>query len=187
MDILIDYGANHSYINANIVEIFHFQKSKHKKYWLVHLAMGAKRKINELVKYCSIDMNGLNTKVDVNIIPLGSYDCLIGMDWLEKHHVVLDYYKNKITCLDEEGKHEKIQGILRAVVVVGRLVVVIDVNPSHGFWTTRLMKLFGHEGKCTCRYNTHGWIVYIILFPVVCGTSHGSSWLRRNEFLKMTK
>jgi hypothetical protein len=31
--------------------------------------------------------------------------------------------------------------------IVGRLVVVIDVNPSHGFWTTRLMKLFGHEGK----------------------------------------
>jgi hypothetical protein len=72
-------------------------------------------------------------------------------------------------------------------VIIGRLVVVIDVNPSHGFWTTRLMKLFGHEGKCTCRYNTHGWIVYIMLFPVVCGTSRGSSWLRRNEFLKMTK
>jgi hypothetical protein len=66
------------------------------------------------------------------------------------------------------------------VNLVGRLVVVIDVNPSHGFWTTRLMKLFGHEGKCTCIYNTHGWIVYIMLFPVVCGTSRGSSWLRRN-------
>jgi hypothetical protein len=32
-------------------------------------------------------------------------------------------------------------------ITVGRLVVVIDVNPSHGFWTRRLMKLFGHEGK----------------------------------------
>jgi hypothetical protein len=73
------------------------------------------------------------------------------------------------------------------LISVGRLVVVIDVNPSHGFWTTRLMKLFGNEGKCTCRYKTHGWIVYIMLFPVVCGTSRGSSWLRRNEFLKMTK
>jgi hypothetical protein len=72
-------------------------------------------------------------------------------------------------------------------LIVGRLVVVIDVNPSHGFWTARLMKVFGHEGKCTCRYNTHGWIVYIMLFLVVCGTSRGSSWLRRNEFLKMTK
>ena len=35
----------------------------------------------------------------------------------------------------------------RVQMAVGRLVVVIDVNPSHGFWTTRLMKLFGHEGK----------------------------------------
>jgi hypothetical protein len=31
--------------------------------------------------------------------------------------------------------------------IVGRLVVVIDVNPSHGFWTARLIKVFGHEGK----------------------------------------
>jgi hypothetical protein len=45
--ILIDSGDSHSYINANIVEIFHFQRSKHKKYWLVQLSMGAKRKINE--------------------------------------------------------------------------------------------------------------------------------------------
>jgi predicted methyltransferase len=33
------------------------------------------------------------------------------------------------------------------ILDVGRLVVVIDVNPSHGFWTKILMKLFGHEGK----------------------------------------
>jgi hypothetical protein len=48
--------------------------------------------------------------------------------------------------------------------IVGRLIVVIDVNPSHGFWTARLIKVFGHEGKCTCIYNTHEWIVYIMLF-----------------------
>ena len=71
--------------------------------------------------------------------------------------------------------------------IVGRLVVVIDVNPSHWFWTARLMKVFGQEGQCTCRNKTHGWIVYIMLFPVVGGTSHGSSWLRINEFLNMTK
>ena len=50
--ILIDSGASHSYINANIVEIFHLQRSKHMKSWLVQLATGVKRKINELVKYC---------------------------------------------------------------------------------------------------------------------------------------
>ena len=69
----------------------------------------------------------------------------------------------------------------------GRLVVVIDVKPSHWFWTTKLMKVFVHEGQCTCRNKTHGWIVYIMFFPMVGGTSRGSSWLRINKILKMTK
>jgi hypothetical protein len=71
--------------------------------------------------------------------------------------------------------------------IVGGLVIVIDVNPSHWFWTQKLMKIFGNEGKCTCRYNTHGWIVYIMLFLMVGGMSCGSSCFKRNEFLKMTK
>ena len=78
--ILIDYGASHSYINSNIIERFHLKKIKHKKCWLVQLSIGAKRNTNELVKYFPIDMHGINTKMDVNIIPLGTYDCLIGMD-----------------------------------------------------------------------------------------------------------
>jgi hypothetical protein len=65
--------------------------------------MGAKRKISELVKDCPIDMNGLITKVYLNLIPLGSYDYLICMDWLEKHHVFLDCYNKKITFLGEAG------------------------------------------------------------------------------------
>jgi hypothetical protein len=93
------------------------QRSKHKKYWLVQLATWSKRKINELVKDCPIDMNGLKKKVDMNIIPLDSYDFLIDMDWLEKHHVVLDCYNKTITCLYEERHEGKIHGIPRAVAI----------------------------------------------------------------------
>jgi hypothetical protein len=53
-------------------------------------------------------MNGLNTKVDVNIIPLGSYDYLISMDWLKKHHTIIECYNKAIICLDEEGKEGNI-------------------------------------------------------------------------------
>jgi hypothetical protein len=62
-------------------------------------------------------MNGFNIKVDVKIIPLDSHHCIIDMDWLEKHHVFLECYNNTITCLDEEGKQGKVQGIPRVVVV----------------------------------------------------------------------
>jgi hypothetical protein len=101
--ILIDSGASHSYIDPKMVERLHLPRSKHGKSWLVQLATRAKRKINEMVKACPMDMDGLNTKAYLNILPLGSYDCLIGMDWLDQHHAILDCYNKAFTCWDEEG------------------------------------------------------------------------------------
>jgi hypothetical protein len=115
--ILIDSGASHNYIDPNMVENFQLPRSKHGKSWLVQLDIRARRKVNEMVKSCLIDMNGLNTRADLNILPLGSYDCLIGMDWLDPHHALLDCHKKTFTCLDEEGNQRKVQGIPREVTV----------------------------------------------------------------------
>jgi hypothetical protein len=71
----------------------------------------------ELVKSCPVDMNGLSTKADLNILSSSSYDCLIGMDWLDQHHAILDYRNKAFTCLDEERNHKTVQGIPRAMVV----------------------------------------------------------------------
>jgi predicted aspartyl protease len=87
--ILIDLGASHNYIDPNMVEILHFPRRKLGKSWPVQLATRAKIKINEMVKAYPMDMNGLSTRTDLNIIPLGSYECLIGMDWLDQHHSIL--------------------------------------------------------------------------------------------------
>jgi hypothetical protein len=100
--ILIYSGAIHSYIDPKMVEIFHFPRSKLGKPWLVKLDTGAKIIINELVKDCPMDMNGLRMKEELNIIPLGSYNFMIGMDWLEKHHFVLYCYNKEFTFSDEE-------------------------------------------------------------------------------------
>jgi hypothetical protein len=76
-----------------------------------------KRKVVELVKSYPMDMKGLSTKAELNILPLGSYDCLIGMDWLDQHHALLDCRNKKFTCLNEEENQKTVQGIPRAVVV----------------------------------------------------------------------
>jgi hypothetical protein len=115
--ILIDSGASHSYIDPKMVESFHFPRINHGKSWLVQLATGAKRKFNEMVKSCLVDMNGMNTRADLNILPLDFYDYLIGMDWLDQHHLVLDYHKKEFTCLDEEGNLRKVQGIPKVVTI----------------------------------------------------------------------
>jgi hypothetical protein len=64
-----------------------------------------------------MDMNGLSTREDLNIFPLVSYDFLIGMDWLDQHHDVLDYHNKEFTFLHEEGNLRKVQGIPRALIV----------------------------------------------------------------------
>jgi hypothetical protein len=115
--ILIDSGASHSYIDPRVVECLHLTRSKHEKSWLVKLATGTKRKVTKLVKSCSVDMKGMSTKAELNILPLGSYDCLIGMDWLDQHHALLDFLNKRFTCLNEEGNLVTVQGIPRAVAM----------------------------------------------------------------------
>ena len=100
-----------------MVESLQLSRRKHRKSWLVQLATGAIRKVNEMVKSRLIDMNGLNTKAYLNILPLCSYDYLIGMDWLDQHHVVLDYHKKEFTFLDEEGNPRIVQGTPREVTI----------------------------------------------------------------------
>ena len=84
---------------------------------MVQLASGMKRKVVNYVKDCEIFMNGFQTQVELNVLPLGSYDVLIGMDWLEKHRVVLNYFEKTFTCLNEEGKTTLVKGIPRKVSV----------------------------------------------------------------------
>ena len=74
------------------MEVCALRKSKHSNSWLVQLATGTKRKVREVVEKFPLVMNGLVTCVDMNVLPLGSYDVLIGNDWLEAHRVKLDCY-----------------------------------------------------------------------------------------------
>ena len=78
--ILIDPGSTHSYVSPKIVDICAFKKLNHCKSWLVPVATGTNRKVSEIVEECPLDMDGIFNYANLNILPLGSYDILIGMD-----------------------------------------------------------------------------------------------------------
>jgi hypothetical protein len=99
------------------VDKLHLEKSNLEKSSLVQLATGTKRRINETVRGFPINLNRLNEIYDMNLILLGSYDILIGMDWLDKHHVILDFHNKTFTCLDEEGKKSILKGIPRPISI----------------------------------------------------------------------
>ena len=55
-------------------------------------------------------MDGLFSCADLNVLPLGSYDILIRMDWSEAHREKLDCYNKNFECLDEEGNIRVVKG-----------------------------------------------------------------------------
>jgi hypothetical protein len=106
-----------SYVSPQTVEKCKLQQVKHVKSWLVQLATGTKRKVTEVIPACQFIMSGFPTQANLNILPLGSYDLLIGMDWLAAHKTKLDCYNKTLECENEEGRRVTLQGIQNPVSV----------------------------------------------------------------------
>ena len=72
---------------------------------------GEVAKVTVVTLSFTLDMDGSVTWADLNVLPLGSYDILIGIDWIEVHRVKLDCYHKKFECMDEEGNPRVVRGI----------------------------------------------------------------------------
>ena len=118
VSILIDPRTILSYISPSIVEKCKLPFKKFDKSWLVQLAIGTKRKVvNYLEISCNLMMNKFETQVKLNVLPLGSYDVLIGMYWIEKHQVILNCFHKTFTRLNNEGEKTTMIGIPRKISV----------------------------------------------------------------------
>lgn len=53
--------------------------------------------------------------MNLNVLPLGSYDILIGMDWLEAHWSLVNYKENIVSYLKVASIRCEVQGIKRLV------------------------------------------------------------------------
>ena len=117
LTILIGLGSSLSYIAPQIVEKCKLSVDKFENSWLVQLATGVKRRVTCFVKECAIVMDKFETVLKLNVFPLGSYDLLIGMDWLEQHRVVLKCYDKTFTCLKSDEKSVSVKGIPRKTTI----------------------------------------------------------------------
>jgi hypothetical protein len=55
------------------------------------------------------------TRLKVYVTALGTYDLIIGMDWLESHRAMVDCFTKRVLCVDDEGRPVEIHGVRRKV------------------------------------------------------------------------
>jgi hypothetical protein len=94
-----------------VVDSFSLHRNKHANAWLVQLSTGTKRKVVEVVEAYLIDMDGNQTQVVLNILPIVSYDGLLWIDWLSFHKEKLNCYEKIMEYQYEKGNARIFQGI----------------------------------------------------------------------------
>ena len=68
----------------------------------------------------------------LNLLPLGSYNMLLGMDWLYIHRTKLDFYDKAIKLLDDDGERRILQGNKKPASV--RMVTSMQAKCSSKKW-----------------------------------------------------
>jgi len=58
------------------------------------------------------------TLTHLNVLLLGSYNMLMGMDWLYLHRTKVDCYDKAIECVDDNGEPRVLQGKKKATSVM---------------------------------------------------------------------
>ncbi|GJQ90899.1 putative reverse transcriptase domain-containing protein [Tanacetum coccineum] len=88
--ILFDTGADRSFVSTTFSSFIDITPTTLDHYYDVELADGKIIRINTIIRGCTL--NFLNHPFNINLMPveLGSFDVIIGMDWLSKYHAVID-------------------------------------------------------------------------------------------------
>ncbi|GJX90609.1 putative reverse transcriptase domain-containing protein [Tanacetum coccineum] len=87
--ILFDTGADRSFVSTAFSSQIDITPSTLDNYYDIELADGRIIRLNTILKGCTL--NFLNHPFNINLMPieLGSFDAIIGMDWLAKYQAVI--------------------------------------------------------------------------------------------------
>ncbi|GJU96937.1 putative reverse transcriptase domain-containing protein [Tanacetum coccineum] len=88
--ILFDTGADRSFVSTTFSSLIDITPTTLDHYYDVKLVDGKIIGINTIIRGCTL--NFLNHPFNINLLPieLGSFDVIIGMDWLSKYHAVIN-------------------------------------------------------------------------------------------------
>ena len=107
---MIDPGATKSFIYSAALKRIKVKAVEHDEFSFVEMASGAKQKVRGKVMGCSLNLGEFVTRVNLYVMILGSYDIVIGMDWLESHEVILNCKMKWLSLIDDEGHSRVIVG-----------------------------------------------------------------------------
>nr|GEY07589.1 putative reverse transcriptase domain-containing protein [Tanacetum cinerariifolium] len=108
--VLFDSGAKRSFVSIEFTPFINISPVALNTSYKVDLAMGKIVSTNTVLRGCTLALFSYMFKIDLLPTRLGSFDVIVGMDWLSYHRAVIVCYE-KIVCIPlPNGKILEIHG-----------------------------------------------------------------------------
>ncbi|GJX23669.1 putative reverse transcriptase domain-containing protein [Tanacetum coccineum] len=89
--MLFDSGADRSFVSSTFSALLDVAPSTLDTSYAIELADGRISETNIVLRGCTLGLLGHPFDIDLMPVELGSFDVIIGMDWLAKYHALIVY------------------------------------------------------------------------------------------------
>ncbi|GJY04366.1 putative reverse transcriptase domain-containing protein [Tanacetum coccineum] len=96
--MLFDSGADKSFVSYTFSALLDVAPSTLDTSYAIELADGRISETNIVLRGCTLGLLGHPFDIDLMPAELGSFDVIIGMDWLAKYHALI-VYDEKVVCI----------------------------------------------------------------------------------------
>ncbi|GJZ04549.1 putative reverse transcriptase domain-containing protein [Tanacetum coccineum] len=103
-------GAGFSFISTNFAPLLNVKPSFLNPGYVIEVADGKKVEIDRIIRDCKLEIG--NSLFNIYLIPLGhgSFDVIVGMDWLSKHKAEIVCHEKVVRIPLESGEILHVQG-----------------------------------------------------------------------------
>ena len=101
---LIDLGSTHSYVCTSIPRLGGLLKSETEYDILVTNPLGHRVIVNKVFRDCPIKIGEYEFPGDLIELSFREFDVILGMDWLSRNQVVVDYRMKRVALRTLSGK-----------------------------------------------------------------------------------
>ncbi|GJR17244.1 putative reverse transcriptase domain-containing protein [Tanacetum coccineum] len=108
--ILFDSGAEKSFVSSAFTHFINITPATLNTSYEVELADGKVVSTNTILRSCTLVLLDHVFKIDLLPTRLGSFDVIIGMDWLAYHRALIDCYEKIVRIPLPNGKILEVQG-----------------------------------------------------------------------------
>ncbi|GJS43003.1 putative reverse transcriptase domain-containing protein [Tanacetum coccineum] len=109
--ILFDSGAKKSFVSSAFTPFINIAPATLKTSYEVELADEKVVSTNTILRSCTLVLCNHVFKIDLLPTRLGSFDVIIGMDWLAYYRVLIDCYQKIVRIPFSNGKILEVQGV----------------------------------------------------------------------------